>query len=95
METTEQHDRAARGELLLARESQHFGVMFRVPVMNDSIANHLKNKQFKKMGRSGRLRSVFMSQEEVVRDLEALELEPWSHHMARNIKLTQERDANA
>jgi predicted NUDIX family phosphoesterase len=76
-------------------DSQHFGVMFRVPVANDSVANHLKNKQFKKMARSGRLKSVFMSQEEIVRDLADLDLEPWSDHMARNIKLTRERDANA
>ena len=71
-------------------ESQHFGVVFRVPVVNDYVANHLKNKQFKKMGRAGRIRSVFMTQEEIVRDLESLDLEPWSEHMARNIKLAME-----
>lgn len=71
-------------------ESQHFGVMFRVPVLSDYIADHLKNKQFKKMGRSGRLRSVFLSQEEIVRELQSLKLEPWSEHMARNINFTRE-----
>ena len=67
-------------------ESQHFGVMFRVPVLNDYVADHLKNKQFKKMGRSGRLKSVFMTQEEIVRNLDN-QLEPWSDHMVKNIKL--------
>ncbi|MEO6773230.1 MAG: hypothetical protein ABI467_09425 [Kofleriaceae bacterium] len=71
-------------------ESQHFGVMFRVPVVSDYVADHLKNKQFKKMGRAGRIKSVFMTQEEIVRSLDELDLEPWSAHMARNIKLTQE-----
>ncbi len=75
-------------------ESQHFGVMFRAPVVSDYVAEHLKNKQFKKMGRSGRIKSVFMTQEEIVRGLADLELEPWSDHMARNIKLTQTKDAN-
>lgn len=70
-------------------ESQHFGVMFRVPVVSDYVANHLKDKQFKKMGRSGRLKSVFMPQEDIVRGLTDLDLEPWSKHMARNINLTQ------
>ena len=76
-------------------ESQHFGVMFRLSVASDYVADHLKNKQFKKMGRSGRIKSVFMTQEEIVRDLEGLDLEPWSEHMARNIKLTPARDATA
>ncbi|HWO17847.1 MAG TPA: hypothetical protein VNO30_03700 [Kofleriaceae bacterium] len=76
-------------------ESLHFSVMFRVPVTSDYVADHLKNKQFKKMGRSGRLKSVFMTQEEIVRDLEDLELEPWSNYMARNIKLTRKKDTDA
>jgi predicted NUDIX family phosphoesterase/predicted ATPase len=71
-------------------ESQHFGVMFRVPVVSDYVANHLKDKQFKKMGRSGRIKSLFMTQEEILRDLGELDLEPWSEHMARNIKLTRD-----
>jgi predicted NUDIX family phosphoesterase len=71
-------------------ESQHFGVMFRVPVVSDYVADHLKNKQFKKMGRSGRLRSIFMTQEEILRGLDDLNLEPWSEHMVRNIKLSGE-----
>jgi hypothetical protein len=76
-------------------ESQHFGVMFRVPVTSDYVADHLKNKQFKKMGRAGRIKSVFRTQEEIVRDLEDLNLEPWSDHMARNIKLTRKKDTDA
>jgi predicted NUDIX family phosphoesterase/thymidylate kinase len=75
-------------------ESQHFGVMFRVPVLNEYVADHLANKQFKKMGRSPRIKSVFMTQEEIVRGLEDLDLEPWSEHMARNIKLTQDTVAD-
>lgn len=70
-------------------ESQHFGVMFRVPVVNDYVASHLKDKQFKKMGRSGRIKSVFMTQEEILRGLSVLELEPWSKQMVENIKLTR------
>lgn len=76
-------------------DSQHFGVMFRVPVMNDYVANHLKDKQFKKMGRAGRVKSVFMTQEEIVRDLRGpglLDLEPWSKQMVENIKLTRPSD---
>jgi predicted NUDIX family phosphoesterase len=76
-------------------ESQHFGVMFRAPVVSDYVADHLKNKQFKKMGRPGRVKSVFMTQEEIVRGLAELDLEPWSDYMARNIKLTQTKDVNA
>lgn len=76
-------------------ESQHFGVMFHVPVVNDYVADHLKNKQFKKMGRAGRIKSVFMTQEEISCDLAELDLEPWSQHMTRNIKLTPEKDADA
>ena len=75
-------------------ESQHFGVMFRAPVVSDYVADHLKNKQFKKMGRSGRVKSVFMTQEEIVGGLAELDLEPWSDYMARNIKLTQMKDAH-
>ncbi len=73
-------------------ESQHFGVMFRVPVVNDYVASHLKDKQFKKMGRSGRIKSVFMTQEEILRGLGVLELEPWSMQMVKNIKLTLPSD---
>jgi hypothetical protein len=73
-------------------ESQHFGAMFRVPVMSDYVADHLRNKQFKRMGRAGRLRSVFMTQEEIVRNLNDLDLEPWSEHIARNINLTKAKD---
>jgi predicted NUDIX family phosphoesterase len=75
-------------------ESQHFGVMFRIPVLNDYVAEHLENKQFKKMGRSGRIKSTFMKQEEIVRALAELDLEPWSYYMARNIKLTQTKDVS-
>lgn len=75
-------------------ESQHFGVMFRAPLLSDYVADHLKNKQFKNMGRSGRIKSLFMTQEEILRSLAELELEPWSYYMARNIKLTQTKDAN-
>lgn len=75
-------------------ENQHFGVMFRAPLLNDYVADHLKNKQFKKMGRSGRIKSLFMTQEEILRSLDELELEPWSYYMARNIKLPQTKDTN-
>ena len=75
-------------------ESQHFGVMFRAPLLNDYVADHLKNKQFKKMGRSGRIKSLFMTQDEILRSLVELELEPWSFYMARNIKLIQTKDVN-
>jgi len=69
-------------------ETQHLGLMFRVPIRSDYVAEHLKNKQFKKMGRSGQIKSVFMTQEEIVTGLNELNLEPWSHHMALNIRLT-------
>ena len=69
-------------------ETQHLGVMFRAPVSSDHVAEHLKDKQFKKMGRAGRLKSLFMTQEEIVTGLDDLDLEPWSRYMVRNIKLT-------
>jgi predicted NUDIX family phosphoesterase/predicted ATPase len=69
------------------QESQHVGVMFRAPVSNDYVAGHLQHKQFKKMGRSGRIKSAFMTQQEIVTGLADLDLEPWSEHMARNIRL--------
>jgi len=62
--------------------------MFRAPVSSDHVAEHLKDKQFKKMGRAGRLKSLFMTQEEIVTGLDDLDLEPWSRYMVRNIKLT-------
>jgi predicted NUDIX family phosphoesterase len=74
------------------QETQHLGLIFRAPILNDYVANHLKNKQFKKMGRSGRIKSVFMTQEEIVSGLDDLDLEPWSRHIARNINLTQSRE---
>jgi predicted NUDIX family phosphoesterase/thymidylate kinase len=73
-------------------ETKHFGVIFRVPISSDYIADHLKNKQFKKMGRSGRIKSVFMTQEEIVTELKELDLEPWSEYIARNIKLTESKE---
>lgn len=72
------------------RETQHVGIMFRAPISSDLVAKHLENKQFKRMARSSKIRSVFMTQEEIVRGLDDIELEPWSEHMARNIKLTKD-----
>jgi predicted NUDIX family phosphoesterase len=68
-------------------ENRHLGIIFRVPVANDYIAKHLENKQFKKMARSSHLRSLFMTQEEILKDLSQLDLEPWSEYMIRNINL--------
>lgn len=74
------------------QESQHFGVMFRVPVGDDYVAAHLENKQFKKMGRSGSMSSAFKTQEEILLEIQDLDLEPWSRHMLKNINLSQQEN---
>ena len=72
------------------QESQHLGIMFRVPIANPYVAKHLANKQFKKMARTQRVRSVFMTQEKILSDVarQELDLEPWSKHIINNILLT-------
>jgi len=68
-------------------DTQHLGLIFRAPLPSDYVADHLRDKQFKKMGRSGPMKSVFMTQEEIVSGLAELDLEPWSKYVARNINL--------
>lgn len=69
-------------------DTQHLGVMFRVPIVSDYVAGHVASKQFKKMGRASPIKSVFMTQPEILAELAQLDLESWSNYMARNINLT-------
>jgi predicted NUDIX family phosphoesterase len=69
-------------------DTQHLGLIFRAPIVSDYVADHLRDKQFKRMGRSGSIKSVFMTQEAIVSGLAELDLEPWSKYVARNISLT-------
>lgn len=68
-------------------ESQHVGMMFRAPLASDDVAKHLENKQFKKMARSRKFRSVFKTPEEILRELEDLDLEPWSKYIVEVVRL--------
>lgn len=69
------------------KETRHLGIMFRVSIDSEYVAKHLENKVFKKMARSRRLKSVFMTQPEILGDLIQLDLEAWSKHMAMNLNL--------
>ena len=71
------------------RETQHVGIMYRVPIVNELVARHLENKKFKKMARSRRLRSSFMTQQEILTSGD-LDLEPWSKYVVENLPLTAE-----
>lgn len=70
-------------------ETQHVGIMYRVPIVNELVAKHLQNKKFKKMARSRRLSSSFMTQEEILTSRD-LDLEPWSKHAVENLPLPAE-----
>ncbi len=78
-------------------ESQHVGMMFRAPLASDDVAEHLENKQFKRMARSRKFRSVFKTQEQILTNLDDLDLEPWSKHLVENVRLlpSTKKDANS
>jgi hypothetical protein len=63
---------------------KHLGIMFESSIPGQ-VANQLENKQFKRMGRAGRLKSIFKSNEEIIEEMRTLDLEPWSEHYVRNV----------
>lgn len=67
------------------RPSKHLGIMFESLIPTEHIAKHLENKQFRRMGRSGRLVTMFMSREDILKCGRDLKLEAWSDHYVRNI----------
>ncbi|MCB9653810.1 MAG: hypothetical protein H6729_06740 [Deltaproteobacteria bacterium] len=68
---------------------QHLGMMFKLPVPNQYVADHLEEKHFKKMGRSGRLTSRFQTRVKIITTLaqqkDLLDLEPWSEYFINNV----------
>lgn len=66
---------------------RHLGIMFCSSITDDYLADHLQDKQFKKMGRSGRLTSAFMTRQQIVE--KRLKLESWSDHYVKNIGMIE------
>jgi len=60
-----------------AADSKHLGVIFRVPVQ-DSIAETLQDKEFRRSGRGHTLSGSFRERSVLSSERETLDLEPWS-----------------
>jgi hypothetical protein len=60
------------------RESRHMGVVIEVPIEDDLVADHLREKAFKTNGRGHQLLSRFSKPASLLSRQEDLSLEPWS-----------------
>ncbi len=60
------------------RESRHMGVVFEVPIEDELVGDHLREKAFKTNGRGHQLLSRFSKPTELLSKQEDLSLEPWS-----------------
>jgi len=69
------------------KETKHLGMMFRVAILSEDVASHLQDKQFKKSGRSGALKSFRRHQIDLIREFKKYQFEPWSDYIVRNVNL--------
>jgi predicted NUDIX family phosphoesterase len=68
-----------------AAEPRHVGIMFLLRLKHDDVAQHMRQKEFRRGVRGGKLTSTFRTQEDIITNLEDLDLEPWSRHLIENV----------
>lgn len=70
-------------------ESRHMGALFLARVDDDSVAQSMEDKEFRKAGRGHILVGKFQSPQQIVKSLDSLDLEKWSKFAVENIGLRE------